>query len=93
MLLSTSKDCRTILWDVSSQGNGRKLGEFTSASYNLDVAWSPTNAGVFATSSCAGGEGQDGSVTLHSLASFKADPIQHEDGSYYDKGKYSTPAS
>lgn len=84
MLLSTSKDCRTILWEKS----GHKLGEFTSPSYNSDVVWSPTNPGVFAISSRAGVDGQeDGSVTLHDFSSLKADPIPLEDGSYTE-GKY-----
>jgi hypothetical protein len=59
MILSTGKDARTILWDV----NGAQLGEFSTPSFNFDVQWSPTNAGVFATSSYGGGDGQDGTVT------------------------------
>jgi len=58
MILSTGKDARTILWDVS----GAQLGEFSTPSFNFDVQWSPTNAGVFATSSYGGGDGQDGTV-------------------------------
>ena len=59
MLLSTGKDSRTILWDVS----GSALGELVTPSFNFDVQWSPTHAGVFATSSYGGGDGQDGTAS------------------------------
>lgn len=59
MLLSTGKDSRTILWDAD---HGHQLGEFQTPSFNFDVQWSPTQAGVFATSSYGGGDGRDGTV-------------------------------
>ena len=59
LLLSVGKDSRTILWGVG----GQKLGEYSSASFNFDVQWSPTNAGVFSTCSYGGGDGQDGTVS------------------------------
>lgn len=61
LLLSSAKDNRTILWDVTT---GEMLGEVPGAdSWNFDVAWSPTNPGVFATSSYGAGEGSSGKVS------------------------------
>ena len=60
LLLSSAKDNRTILWDVTS---GEVLGEVPGwDSWNFDVRWSPTNPGVFATSSYGTGEGSSGKV-------------------------------
>lgn len=68
MLLSTGKDSKTILWDVG----GPALGEFSAPSFNFDVQWSPTCAGIFATSSYGGGDGQDGKVSsLQPLSRFR----------------------
>ena len=62
LLLSSGKDNRTILWDTAS---GEMLGEMPGAdSWNFDVVWSPTNPGVFATSSYGAAEGEGGKVTL-----------------------------
>jgi WD40 repeat protein len=70
LLLSAGKDGRIILWDVSPQQNapaGQPLGEFSSGGafgeYAHDVAWSPTNPGVFAAASLGGGENHSGAVS------------------------------
>ena len=73
MLLSSGKDGRTILWDVSMQQNlplGQPLGEFSAGfgEYVHDLAWSPSNPGVFATASLGGGENHNGVVFYHNLA-------------------------
>lgn len=70
MLLSSGKDGRTILWDVSMQQNlplGQPLGEFSAGfgEYVHDLAWSPSNPGVFAAASLGGGENHSGVVTTH----------------------------
>ena len=69
MILTTGKDCRTVLWDV----NGTMIGSTTSGSAFFDVQFSPTDPGVFATSSYGGGDGQDGTVCPIHMQS-KADP-------------------
>lgn len=70
LLLSSGKDGRTILWDVSSYQNapiGQPLGEFSTGSafseYVHDVAWSPTNPGLFAAASLGGGENHSSAVS------------------------------
>lgn len=64
LLLSSGKDNRIILWDVTT---GEMLGETPGAdSWSFDVAWCPTNPGVFATSSY-GGEGSSGKVCCADL--------------------------
>ncbi len=67
LLLSAGKDGRVILWDMSPEENGRLLGEFSSGGafgkYMHNVAWSPSNPGVFATASLGAGENHDGSVS------------------------------
>ena len=60
MILTTGKDGHTILWDV----NGTLLGSTSSASAYFDIQFSPTDPGIFATSSYGGGDGQDGTVSL-----------------------------
>lgn len=59
MILTTGKDSRTVLWDV----NGTQLGSTVSPSAYFDVQFSPTDPGIFATSSYGGGDGQDGTVS------------------------------
>ena len=60
LLLSSAKDKRTILWDVAT---GESLGEVPAGdSWDFDVLWSPSNPGVFATSSYGAGEGSSGKV-------------------------------
>lgn len=62
LLLSSGKDNRIILWDVTT---GEMLGETPGAdSWCFDVAWLPTNPGVFATSSYGAGEGSSGKVSI-----------------------------
>ncbi len=59
MLLSTGKDGKAFLWDMSS---GLALGNATMAeSWANAVAWAPTLPGVFAVSS-VGQEGTAGKV-------------------------------
>lgn len=61
LLLSSAKDNRTILWDVAT---GETLGEVPAGdSWDFDVLWSPSNPGLFATSSYGAGEGSSGKVT------------------------------
>ena len=59
MILTTGKDATTNLWDV----NGTLLGSTSSASAYFDIQFSPTDPGIFATSSYGGGDGQDGTVS------------------------------
>ena len=67
LLLSSAKDNRTILWDVAT---GETLGEVSAGdSWDFDVAWSPSNPGVFATSSYGAGEGSSGKVCCLRAAS------------------------
>ena len=62
LLLSSAKDNRTILWDVAT---GEMLGELSAGdNWDFDVLWSPSNPGVFATSSYGAGEGNSGKVSL-----------------------------
>lgn len=62
LLLSSAKDHRTLLWDVAS---GEVLGEVPAGdSWDFVVAWSPSNPGVFATSSYGAGEGSSGKVCM-----------------------------
>lgn len=66
LLLSSAKDNRTILWDVAT---GETLGELSAGdNWDFDVLWSPSNPGVFATSSYGAGEGSSGKVSLPSAA-------------------------
>ncbi|KAL3153542.1 hypothetical protein ABBQ38_011870 [Trebouxia sp. C0009 RCD-2024] len=70
LLLSSAKDNRTILWDVAT---GETLGELSAGdNWDFDVLWSPSNPGVFATSSYGAGEGSSGKLRVCSLASFGA---------------------
>ena len=65
LLLSSAKDNRTILWDVAT---GDTLGEVSSGdSWDFDVLWSPSNPGLFATSSYGAGEGSSGKVNQCSI--------------------------
>lgn len=61
LLLSCSKDNRTICWDVNSTDVICELP--ASEHYNFEVQWCSTAPGVFATASF------DGKVALHSLLS------------------------
>ncbi|KAK9829183.1 hypothetical protein WJX72_004364 [[Myrmecia] bisecta] len=72
LLLSTGKDGRTLLWDVPSS---EVLGEISGSESCFNVAWSPTNPGVFATASY-GGEGHAAKVALWDLSSFTAGGTQ-----------------
>ena len=66
LLLSSAKDNRTILWDVAT---GETLGELSAGdNWDFDVLWSPSNPGVFATSSYGAGEGSSGKVSMPSAA-------------------------
>ena len=66
LLLSSAKDNRTILWDVAT---GETLGELSAGdNWDFDVLWSPSNPGVFATSSYGAGEGNSGKVSGPSAA-------------------------
>lgn len=70
LLLSSAKDNRTILWDVVT---GETLGELSAGNnWDFDVLWSPSNPGVFATSSYGAGEGNSGKVSLSPAAPFCA---------------------
>lgn len=69
LLLSSAKDNRTILWDVAT---GETLGELSAGNnWDFDVLWSPSNPGVFATSSYGAGEGNSGKVSLPPAAPFQ----------------------
>lgn len=69
LLLSSAKDNRTILWDVAT---GETLGELSAGNnWDFDVLWSPSNPGVFATSSYGAGEGNSGKVSLSPTAPFQ----------------------
>ncbi|BDA47328.1 Protein transport protein sec31 [Coccomyxa sp. Obi] len=88
MLLSSGKDGRTILWDVSPQQDlplGQPIGEFSAGlgEYVHDLAWSPSNPGVFAAASLGGGENHSGAVWIQTLAAFtepRLHPQYSEDG-------------
>ena len=61
MLLSSGKDGKAFLWDMTS---GQELGSATmSDSWAHDIAWAPSIPGAFAVSS-AGAEGTAGKVAL-----------------------------
>lgn len=73
LLLSSAKDNRTILWDVAT---GETLGELSAGeNWDFDVLWSPSNPGVFATSSYGAGEGSSGKVSLPSAAIWRLLPV------------------
>jgi len=61
LLLSSSKDNRTICWDVNSTDVICEMP--TAEHYNFDVQWCPTVPGIFSTSSF------DGKVGIASLLS------------------------
>eukprot|EP00201_Polytomella_parva_P000598 CAMPEP_0175077168 /NCGR_PEP_ID=MMETSP0052_2-20121109/23216_1 /TAXON_ID=51329 ORGANISM="Polytomella parva, Strain SAG 63-3" /NCGR_SAMPLE_ID=MMETSP0052_2 /ASSEMBLY_ACC=CAM_ASM_000194 /LENGTH=971 /DNA_ID=CAMNT_0016346555 /DNA_START=120 /DNA_END=3032 /DNA_ORIENTATION=+ len=61
LLLSSAKDNRTLVWDVTK---GEILCEMpVTSNWNFDVHWSPNCPGVFSTASF------DGKIGLHSLLS------------------------
>eukprot|EP00775_Hariotina_reticulata_P008692 gene8692-8873_t len=54
LLLSCSKDGRTICWDVSTTDVVCELTSHGHDNWNFDVQWSPTIPGVFSTSTFEG---------------------------------------